>query len=112
MQIDFFYFDLQTCNRCQETDKNLTEALKELGLTFRINKHRLNKHEEDVKGFGHVVSPSIFINGKDIFQKVKTSSCNQCSNLCGSSVKCRAESDKNDAFSKKKIKEAIVSNQN
>lgn len=107
MQIDFFYFDLQTCNRCKETDKNLREAIKELGLKVKIRKHILNDHEEDVKEFGHVVSPSIFVNGKDIFLSVETSSCSECSDLCGSSVTCRAESGENDSFSKKKIKEAI-----
>lgn len=109
MQIDFFYFDLQTCNRCQETDNNLTEALKELDLKIKIHKHKLCDHEEDVQGFGHVVSPSIFVNGKDIFPKVEKSSCSECSDLCGSSVECRAESDGNNSFSKKKIKEAIES---
>lgn len=107
MHIDFFYFDLQTCNRCKETDKNIHEAIKELGLKVKIRKHILNDHEEDVKGFGHVVSPSIFVNGKDIFSHIKTSSCSECSDLCGASVTCRAESGENDSFSKKKIKEAI-----
>lgn len=107
MQIDYFYFDLQTCNRCQESNKNLSLALKELSLKVKVRKHKLNNHEEDIEGFGHVVSPSIFVNGKDIFQKVETSLCNECSRICGSSVQCRAESETNNSLSKKRIKQAI-----
>ena len=107
MQIDYFYFDLKTCNRCQESDKNLTQALKELGLKIKVNKHKLSGHEEDVEGFGHVVSPSIFVNGKDIFSKVETSSCDECSQICETSVACRAESEESDSFSKSNLKKAI-----
>lgn len=107
MHIDFFYYNLQTCTRCQDTYHNLTQALQELNVRIKIHKHKLHDHEEDVKGFGHVVSPSIFVNGKDIFLSVETSSCSECSDLCGASVDCRAESDENDSFSKRNIKEAI-----
>lgn len=107
MQIDFFYFDTQVCKRCQETEKNLIEALRELDLKTKVRRHKLNDHEEDVKGFGHVISPSIFVNNNDILKKVETSSCGECSDIRGISVECRAESGENDTFSKKKIKEAI-----
>lgn len=107
MQIDFFYFDVQTCNRCQKTYKNLTAVLRELGVKVKIYKHKLNDHEENVNGFGLVVSPSIFVNGSDIFKTVKTSLCGECSGLVGTSVNCRAESEKENAFSKRNIKLAL-----
>lgn len=107
MQIDFFYFDLNTCGRCMETEVNLTNALKELDLLTKLKTHQLNDHQEFVEGFGNVVSPSIFVDKKDIFKQVITSQCNECSQICGKSVRCRAKSEENDTFSKDNIKKAI-----
>ena len=102
-KIDFFYFDKQTCQRCRETERNLRDALGELGINIRIIEHLLEDHKQDVEGFGKVISPSIFFNGKDIFSKTSTSLCGECSDICGKSVKCRAQSDKSDQFTKKAI---------
>lgn len=108
LRIDFFYFDMQSCQRCKDTDRNLQDAISELGIKVKIKKHKLQDHEEYVEGFGEVVSPSIFLNGKDIFSKTNTSSCDECSDLCGKSVNCRAESDDSDPFTKGGIKKAIL----
>lgn len=107
-QIDFFYFDKQTCQRCKETEHNLRDVLSELGTDIKIIEHQLENHEQVVEGFGKIISPSIFFNGKDIFPKASISPCGECSNICGKSVNCRAESDKNDQFTKRAIKEAIL----
>lgn len=107
-QIDFFYFDKQTCLRCKETERNLRDALSELGVNIKVIEHRLEGHEQDVRDFGKVISPSIFFNGKDIFPKTSTTLCGECSNICGKSVNCRAESDKSDQFTKRAIKKAIL----
>ncbi len=107
MQIDFFYFDLNTCGRCKMTEENLIEALGELDLLANLQMHKLRDHQEYVEGFGSVISPSIFVDKKDIFKKVNTSQCDECSQICGDSVKCRAESEENNAFSKESIKKAI-----
>lgn len=106
-RIDFFYFDMQFCQRCKETGRNLQNAIRELGVQVTIKKHKLKAHEEYVEGFGKVVSPSMFLNGKDIFSKTNTSSCDECSSLCGKSVHCRAESEESDPFTKKGIRKAI-----
>lgn len=108
MRIDFFYFDLNTCGRCKETQSNLTDALKELGLLANLKMHKLKDHQEYVEGFGVVISPSIYVDRKDIFKKVNTSQCNECSQICGKSVGCRAESEKSDSFSKENIKRSIL----
>lgn len=105
--IDFFYFDMQSCQRCKDTDHNLQDAVRELGVKVTIKKHKLEAHEQYVEGFGRVISPSMFLNGKDIFLKTNTSSCDECSDLCGKSVNCRSESDDSDPFTKRGIKKAI-----
>ena len=107
-KIDFFYFDKQTCQRCRETGRNLRDALGELGISIKVIEHKLEDHEQEVKGFGKVISPSIFFNRKDIFPKTNTSSCSECSDIRGKSVNCRAESDKNDQFTKRAIKKAVL----
>jgi len=106
-RLDFFYFDMQSCQRCKITDHNLQDAIDELEAKVKIVKHKLRDHEEYVEGFGKVVSPSVYLNGKDIFPKTNTSSCGECSDLCGKSVDCRAESDDSDPFTKDAIKKAI-----
>lgn len=106
-RIDFFYFDMQSCQRCKETGQNLQNAIRELGAQVTFTKHKLKTHEEYVEGFGKVVSPSIFLNRKDIFPKTNTSSCDECSDLCGRSVNCRAESEDSNTFTKRGIKKAI-----
>ena len=107
LRLDFFYFDMQSCQRCKETDRNLQDAVDELGSKVKIVKHKLKDHAGFVEGFGKVVSPSMFLNGKDIFSKTDTSSCGECSDLCGKSVNCRAESADSDSFTKAAIKRAI-----
>lgn len=106
-RIDFFYFDKQTCQRCQETGRNLHDALSELGISTKVVEHKLEDHEQDVEGFGKVISPSIFFDGKDIFSKTSTSLCGECSEICGKPVSCRAESDESDQLTKKAIKKAV-----
>lgn len=89
MQIDFFYFDLDSCGRCKEIDANLQRIIDELGLEVKLVKHKLKGHEDHVEGFGRIISPSIFLDGKDISSLVETSSCAECSRLQRASVNCR-----------------------
>lgn len=107
MQIDYFYYDLSICSRCKKTAQNLDNAIKELGLNVTVKKHQLKDHQEYVDGFGNVISPSIFVDGKDIFEEIKTSSCGECSQLCGESVSCRSESEDSGSFAKYNIKLAL-----
>lgn len=108
MQIDFFYFDFNTCARCKETESNLTEALKELGLLPSLRTHKLRNHQEYVKGFGNVVSPSVFVDRKDIFEELKISQCSECSQICGKSVGCRSGLEDGNSFSKEHIEKALL----
>lgn len=108
MQIDFFYFDLNTCDRCKKTQKNLTESLKELGLLPSLKIHKLRDHQEYVKGFGEVVSPSVFVDRKDLFEELKINQCSECSQICGKSVGCRSGSEDGNSFSKENIKKALL----
>ncbi|MDP1743417.1 MAG: DUF2703 domain-containing protein, partial [Candidatus Amesbacteria bacterium] len=83
-------------------------VLKQSDELDQLKKHKLNDHQEYEEGFGNVDSPSLFVDGKDIFKKVETSQCDECSQICGKSVGCRAESEESDSFSKGNIKKAIL----
>ena len=108
MQIDFFYFDLNTCDRCKRTEASLIAALKELYLLPHLRSHKLRNHQEYVRGLGNVVSPSVFVDRKDIFEELKISQCAECSQICGKSVGCRSESEDENSFSKENIKKALL----
>lgn len=95
LKIDYMYIDLDTCDRCIETDKNLDEAieavsniLKETGVEVIVNKIHVQTEEQAIK-LGFVSSPTIRINGKDIQINGKETFCESCSDICGDEMDCR-----------------------
>lgn len=95
IQIDFLYLDLNICERCLGTDKNLDEAinqvsgvLKAAGFDIIINKVNITTKELAIR-HEFISSPTIRINGKDIALDVKESLCEDCGDLCGDNVDCR-----------------------
>ncbi|PKM51896.1 MAG: ferredoxin [Firmicutes bacterium HGW-Firmicutes-7] len=93
--IDFLFLDLSVCERCQDTDTSLDEALKEVeqvltstGASVIINKINVNT-EALALHHKFISSPTIRINGRDIQLEVKENSCKDCGDLCGDEVDCR-----------------------
>jgi len=93
--IDFLYLDLDVCERCQDTDTSLDEALAEVarvlemtGVEVRVNKVNVI-NEELARAYRFVSSPTIRVNGRDIQMEVKESLCESCGDLCGDEVDCR-----------------------
>ena len=93
--IDFLYLDLNTCDRCCETEKTLSEALllvKEVldsaGIETRVNKYLIATKDHAIK-YKFLSSPTIRINGRDIDVNIKESECKSCGDLCGEEVDCR-----------------------
>lgn len=95
IEIDFLYLDLSVCERCQGTEINLDEAIKDVsivlkaaGFDIRINKINITTKELAVK-YQFVSSPTIRINGSDIAMEIKENACKDCGDLCGDNVDCR-----------------------
>ncbi|SMP68628.1 DUF2703 domain-containing protein [Anoxynatronum buryatiense] len=94
-QVDFLYLDLTICNRCQEAETNLEEALAEVEETLKVagiqvTVNRVNVNTEALaRQHRFVSSPTIRINGSDIQQLVQESQCHCCGDLCGDEVDCR-----------------------
>lgn len=93
--IDFLYLDLSVCERCQGTENNLDEAIREVagvlkaaGFEIVVNKVNITSKELAIK-YQFLSSPTIRINGNDIELEVKESSCQECGDLCGDDVDCR-----------------------
>ena len=93
--IDFLYLDLNTCRRCQGTETNLDQAVREVssvlqsaGFHIEINKINITS-KELARQYRFLSSPTIRVNGRDIAMEVKESCCSDCGDLCGEQVDCR-----------------------
>lgn len=94
-KIEYLYLDLKTCDRCMDTDKLLDEvvevlkpALQLAGYEVRYRKHEMTTAQIAQK-FEFVSSPTIRVNGRDIFDVVETD-CGCCGDIAGVAVDCRA----------------------
>ncbi len=95
VHIDFLYLDLDVCARCQGTEKNLDEAVREVsgvlrsaGYEVTVNKVNIAS-KELAEEYRFLSSPTIRVNGKDIAPEVKENCCTDCGDLCGDKVDCR-----------------------
>lgn len=94
-KIEYLYLDLKTCDRCMDTDKLLDEvvevitpALQLAGYEVRYRKYEMAT-EQIAQRFEFVSSPTIRVNGRDIFDVVETD-CGCCGDIAGVAVDCRA----------------------
>ena len=96
LNVEFRFFDRNTCSRCKTTDKNvektlrdLREALSEAGVEVELKTTKLPARKLNE-------SNSVLINGKDIEEIVsegndsRFTSCRGCSTLSKSPCNCRA----------------------
>jgi len=95
--IDFMYLDLSICERCQDTESTLDEAIEEVarvldttGIEVALNKIHVTSEEQAV-ALGFLVSPTIRVNGRDIQMNFRESLCESCGTLCEceGGVSCR-----------------------
>jgi len=97
LDIDFLYLDLSVCERCQDTESTLEEAIEEVarvlettGVEVALNKIHVTSEEQAV-ALGFLVSPTIRVNGRDIQMNFRESLCESCGTLCEceGGVSCR-----------------------
>jgi len=97
LDIDFLYLDLSVCDRCQNTDSTLGEAIEEVarvlettGVEVALNKIHVTSEEQAV-ALGFLVSPTVRVNGRDIQMNFRESPCESCGSLCEceGGVSCR-----------------------
>lgn len=95
LEIEFLYYDKNSCKRCISTSKAVRLTLKELKKAIKNVKLEINLKEKKLPESKIQLSPSIFINGKDIEKlinknsKLKSNICSDCCQLIGQAVDCR-----------------------
>ena len=93
--VEYLYLDLKTCDRCIGTDKVLdevmlilTDALHIAGYEVEYKKIKMETAELAEK-HNFLSSPTISVNGQDVFESVKENECGCCGEISGTSVDCR-----------------------
>ena len=95
VKVELLYLDLDTCDRCQATDRNLDTALEAVsgilraaGWEVTVRKTHVTT-EEQAAALGFVSSPTIRVNGRDIAPTLEESTCGACSSIAQTEVGCR-----------------------
>jgi hypothetical protein len=97
VEIEFLFLDLETCQRCKDTDASLEAALNTVksmlasaGVTVLMRKTLVDTEQRAVE-LGFVSSPTIRVNGKDIALELRESRCDTCADACGcdGEIDCR-----------------------
>lgn len=117
IDIEFLYLDLEVCDQCKGSERNLDEALREVsailektGVSANVNKIHVESFEQAQK-LNFISSPTIRINGRDVAIEVKENYCSSCSELSGNETYCRVWNFQGEEFStapKSLVIEAIL----
>ncbi len=115
--VEYLYLDLKTCDRCMGTDSvldavlvALTPALELAGYTVMCRKIEISTARM-AEEFRFHSSPTIRVNGRDIFQTVVETNCGCCSEISGTDVACRAYETDGETYevpTKEMLAEAIL----
>lgn len=95
LSIEYLYLDLNTCERCVGTDAVLDEVVEVLRPALELAGYEVDyqKHEMETaqmaEQYHFISSPTIRVNGRDIFGEVYESECDCCSDIAGTDVDCR-----------------------
>lgn len=93
--IDFLYLDLSCCQRCQGTELALMQALDQSADQLRLEGYEIALNKVNITSetlaIAHrfISSPTIRVNGVDIADDLQENTCEDCGDLCGTSVECR-----------------------
>ena len=95
LRIDYLYLDLHTCDRCIGTDAVLDEVVETLrpalttaGYAVEYRKTEIETPELAAQ-YRFLSSPTVLVNGTDIFGEVKESDCGCCGEIAGTDIDCR-----------------------
>ena len=97
LDIEFLFLDLSSCDRCRQTERQLTQALQELRPVLEtegispVLHHIHIQNEGQAAAAKFLISPTIRLNGYDLQPDWKATVCEQCEGLCGAGkeVRCR-----------------------
>jgi len=95
LRIEYLYLDLNTCDRCIGTDAVLDEVVAVLRPALELAGYAVEYQKREMataelaEQYHFLSSPTILVNGQDIFGAVQESSCGCCGEIAGTEVDCR-----------------------
>lgn len=95
LRIEYLYLDLSTCDRCIGTDIVLDEVVAVLRPALELAGYAIDYQKKEMstpqlaEQYHFLSSPTILVNGQDIFGTVKESNCDCCGEIAGVNVDCR-----------------------
>lgn len=93
--IEYLYLDLNTCDRCIGTDAVLDEVVAVLRPALELAGYAVDYQKREMatpeiaEQYHFLSSPTILVNGQDIFGAVQESNCGCCGEIAGADVDCR-----------------------
>ena len=95
VKIEYLYLDLKSCDRCVGTDTVLDEVVGVLRPALELAGYQLNYRKQEIStteiaaSYRFLSSPTILVNGQDIFDTITESDCGCCGDIAGVQVDCR-----------------------
>ena len=95
IKIQYLYLDLNTCDRCVGTDKVLDEVVDILRPSLELAGYKVTYQKREISNvrmaqeYRFLSSPTILVNGQDIFGEIVESDCGCCGDIAGVQVDCR-----------------------
>lgn len=117
VRVTYLFLDLSVCDRCIGTEDVLDEVMCELGPVLESKGYRIIYEKQEVTSaeiaekYRFISSPTILVNGRDIFDTVIEKDCGCCGKIAGDKIDCRVyEYDGRllDVPPKKMIAEAVL----
>lgn len=95
VKIEYLYLDLKTCDRCVGTDAVLDEVVSVLQPALELAGYQISYRKQEIStaeiaaSYRFLSSPTILVNGQDIFSTITESDCGCCGDIAGVQVDCR-----------------------
>ena len=95
LYIEYLYLDLHTCDRCIGTDAVLEETISALRPALELAGYEISYQKIEMttaqiaQQYMFLSSPTIRVNGNDIFGYIKENNCGCCGEIAGPEVECR-----------------------
>ena len=95
VKIEYLFLDLNTCDRCVGTDAVLDEVVDVLRPALELAGYQVNYRKQEIstaeiaEEYHFLSSPTIHVNGQDIFGTITESDCGCCGEIAGVQVDCR-----------------------
>ncbi|MBR0343021.1 MAG: DUF2703 domain-containing protein [Oscillospiraceae bacterium] len=95
LRIEYLYLDLDTCDRCIGTDAVLDAVVDKLRPALTLAGYDVEYEKVEIETpelaaqYHFFFSPTILVNGTDIFGEVKESDCTCCGEIAGTDIDCR-----------------------